>query len=751
MHHRIWRYIFRMKLNWKRTLAALLAPLMLSALIFGCAPKPSGNVGGSDVLGSESAKGRYMESPLLLDLPEGVTRLAVIGMGAVEGGVELFSVPHSGEGITEPVYYRHTLKSDGTQSCREEPWLAEYMKHGGNQMSVQRGADGALYGVWGDYDEAGNMLAHILVSRDDGKTATELMGDGIKSLKMITDFAAMQDGRLVIADWDANGLCVLDAEGNRIQELETSRLQSSIAIYGNKIATIAPEGKAVRIYDLSDGSHVDWAYEIGKRSTHLTFAQDGALYLADATGIHRHALDGTLWEGIVDGSSASMGISNNYLTSLAVAGGERDELYVSIYKMDGASELFRYAFDPEAARTADIELNVFSLYDNEIVRNAIVAFSRVRSDVKVNYTATMKMKGGGTEQDYIKALNTELLAGNGPDVILLDGLPADSYVEKGVLQDLSAIVDGAEPMLENVRKAYEKDGKLYSVPLALGVPLVLARSGGYATLDELAGSADSLSKKAFTPSALGKLILTYYGEELYSAGDEAAARAFLEKVKRIAEAAGVTANSLEELSIGWGLPGTQMMELIGEDSFTPQLATYRNESDAMIFNVHAVGDMNFAFGAGAAEQLGGELSGIGDKFIAEGLLGINKAGKHPEETAQFVQMLLSAGVQGTSAYQHGFPVNAAALDAMMAFENDNVSMALNFDNERKDFFSAEWPSEAIREKLKTIIRGLKTPLRSDSALEELLLSELVACIEGGETPESAAPKVFSKLSAYRSE
>jgi hypothetical protein len=36
------------------------------------------------------------------------------------------------------------------------------------------------------------------------------------------------------------------------------------------------------------------------------------------------------------------------------------------------------------------------------------------------------------KEDYIRTLNTELLAGNGPDILVLNELPADSFVEKGV-------------------------------------------------------------------------------------------------------------------------------------------------------------------------------------------------------------------------------------------------------------------------------------------------------------------------------
>ena len=57
---------------------------------------------------------------------------------------------------------------------------------------------------------------------------------------------------------------------------------------------------------------------------------------------------------------------------------------------------------------------------------------------------------GMTEADAIRTLNTEILAGNGPDLICLDGFNLESYLEKGVLADVSHILDQADPLLRNI-------------------------------------------------------------------------------------------------------------------------------------------------------------------------------------------------------------------------------------------------------------------------------------------------------------
>ncbi len=750
----------------KRVLAALLAALILFIFV-GCSPRTQEQAGantpgvavspgffispGLDVIEPGAAKGRYMENPFELDLPPGVNELNVIGISAIDSAVEIFSVNLDSLKTENHVYYRHTLAADGTQTFREEPWLNEHMKPG-SQMLVVRGGDGALYATYEEYDEEYKMYAHIIVSRDDGATGKKLTGGGIEPLEMIMELAVLADGRIAAKAWSQSALTILDAEGNRLAELETGWVigtDCGVTASGDLLAALAPDGKGVRVYDMQANTHEDWPFGFGEAGASLAFSPDGALYLADATGIYRHAQGGTLWECVVDGSTATIGLPDHSASHMAVLGGGRDAVYLRVGSADGGM-LFRYAFDPGASQSIDEQINIFSLYESEAVQRAVVAFNRLRSDVKVNYTVAMEMNGGGTEADYIKSLNTELLAGTGPDIILLDGLPMDSYIEKGVLADLTAIVNGADPILPSVRAAYDMGGKLYGVPLAMNVPLTLSRSGSYATLDSLEASAALLSKTTFTPKTLSSLLLSFYGEEFYGVPDEAAAVELLAQAKRIAEAIGVNADSPEQQMNSLGMSQNGAIEdLSDERSDSSQIRVYiKGESDAILGKTLNMRD--FMMLAGAMEQFGGELSSLNGKMEPLGIVGLNSASAHTDTAAQFIQTLLSEHVQDGGATQSNFPVNAAALDNLLASEVNNIGVSFYFSDDGP-MFQAGWPSAAVREKLGTIIKSLNAPLKSDATLDAMIEPELIALFEGAETPESAAAKLFSKLSAYRSE
>lgn len=112
----------------------------------------------------------------------------------------------------------------------------------------------------------------------------------------------------------------------------------------------------------------------------------------------------------------------------------------------------------------------------------------------------MTEENGMTLEDALSVLNTDILAGKGPDVLILDGMPADSYIEKGVLADISDVVGEAsqkDGIFGNIIESSKKDGKVYAMPARILLPVVLGdektRSAG-GSLPALADRVKTLSK-----------------------------------------------------------------------------------------------------------------------------------------------------------------------------------------------------------------------------------------------------------------
>ena len=73
-------------------------------------------------------------------------------------------------------------------------------------------------------------------------------------------------------------------------------------------------------------------------------------------------------------------------------------------------------------------------------------FQKKYPDVYVNIETGMSGDDSVTDTDALKVLNTEIMAGTGPDVLLLDGISEDTYIEKGMLEDLSGVLKDTDIM-----------------------------------------------------------------------------------------------------------------------------------------------------------------------------------------------------------------------------------------------------------------------------------------------------------------
>ncbi len=728
-----------------RKLVSLLLLLAFAVSLCACGKTDSETASPAE----KSGLGRYMESKVVLPLPDGASEQQFIGMYKADDAMVYFTTYGEGdETYWKSTYYRHTVKGESV-TTEEVEWLNDACPEGGNQIMLTH-SGGALYLSFGDYDENGKSQNHIFISRDDGKTVVELSGNGISSLSMITSLAAFDDGSIAVQDIDGAAL-LLDSEGNISKEIGKTAYNGGLAATARKLAYLDASGKSVRVYDLDTGDAVQWPIEIPEDSmTQMAFSSDGTLYLGCPVGLFSHAPDGTLWEKFVDGDSSNLGLPGYYLSSLALYDGEHAAVYVSDYM----ANIYSYTYDAQAYQTANVELNVFSLEENRMIRQAVVTFNRSRSDVKVNYTVASSLAGGGTAQDYIKTLNTELIAGTGPDVIILDGLPVDSYIEKGALADISAVVGSAEKMLPNVQKAYQTDGKMYAVPLGVELPLVMTKGEGAAfnSIGSLADAAEAangrlLSSDGYSFETLPIMLLANYGDELY-AGD---AEAFLTSSERISNAIGSSDKLGEELQELFGMSEAETRDFIMKDAFYPQLRDYvLGNVDAAVFSINSLASVNCMAAAEAVEQYGGSLRGINSGFIPVGLVGINSASAQAQTAQEFVKTLLSYEVENVDIMSSdSFPVNLEALNALFSKENSNFSSGMRIDDEHE--LQGQWPSAAMRQSIRALIDNASKAVTAKPELDKMLLVELTNYLSGANTLEQALSKISSVLSTYLSE
>lgn len=158
---------------------------------------------------------------------------------------------------------------------------------------------------------------------------------------------------------------------------------------------------------------------------------DGNLYLLSEKGVRRAVPGGTLAETVMEGSMYTFGSPLAAVRGFTALPGNTFALAV---QTEEGGRVLHYVFDETVSAVPDKEVRVYALNDSPTVRAAITNFQQENPDVRVNFE--VGTSGGASAEDALRTLNTELVAGKGPDVLILDGMPLQSFIDKGVLAEL---------------------------------------------------------------------------------------------------------------------------------------------------------------------------------------------------------------------------------------------------------------------------------------------------------------------------
>ena len=168
---------------------------------------------------------------------------------------------------------------------------------------------------------------------------------------------------------------------------------------------------------------------------------------------------------LVDGSISSFG--NTSMDLMALFETENDNFLAVINDWSSNTSstcIVNYNYDAKIPTVPDNQIVVYSLIENDGIRQSISSYLKNHQDTYIKYEVGLTWDNGIIEADALKTLNTEIMSGKGPDIILLDGLSADSYIKDGLLEDISDVIKEYtknDQLLSNIVEAYTVDGKIY--------------------------------------------------------------------------------------------------------------------------------------------------------------------------------------------------------------------------------------------------------------------------------------------------
>lgn len=525
--------------------------------------------------------------------------------------------------------------------------------------------------------------------------------------------------------------------------------------------------------DFVAGSYGDRYYNgFDYGSMVLLPGEEQTLYVIGNQGIHRHVVGGNLMEQIVDGK-LSMLSNPSYTISDAMCL-EGDVFLV----MFSNGRLIRYTYDPDVPAVPEKELTVYSLREDEDLRQAVSLYQSKHPDTYVSYEVGMEEGGSVTREDAVKKLNTEIMAGNGPDLLVLDDLPFQSYVSKGLLLDLTdylAQYSAQEPLFDNVIDALKVDGKAYVVPATFGVPRLAGKGSDVAGMTDLSGIAagveamrnahpgDDIIGICDAETVLKRFAMTSAPLWISENGtlNRESIGAFLEQGKRIYDAQmdGIRAEIIQGYAERDNTAYSRNMPV--DWSLANDIFKYISGSQYLI---NGWIDTAYSYMEGASIEktagyedsrmvpMQGECSNL---FLPKTLLGINASSTQTEDAREFLGFFLSAEVQRN---YYGLPLNQNAYDIQFTPDENYLGedrafgyLSLVNDEGLVIDFVMYWPVEEQIAAFKEELRSVNTAYFSDSVLEGAVFTSGVRYVRGEVSLEETLNEIEKQVAIYMAE
>lgn len=813
----------------RRFLAVCLSLVFMVSLLGGCGRSAqetdkngvraddSGNMAGED--GGQqagfskdgTAMGRYLEESL--ELKEGLSgyrnqifkladgRLMITDlekqMLVSEDGGKTWTGEHS-----EPVeallaaeanICGYAVGGDGLMAVLYE----KYIKAPANSAEGESGEQGegdaeaaaaSVAFTGGDYEVGDRLEKGILIIKPDG---TQVEADlSVMEEEGGAEHVWVSDSGRIFATTDGDTLYEIMPDGESKAFLTLEGAPQLMQFQGNILIADGYDYDTLVIYDMENGTYIedealeDFVQEYyqdksfnGGSWYDLYFfpGEEGVLYLAGKSGLYRHVIGGAVMEQVIDGSLSSLGSPGHRLLGMTVLEGNE---FVAVF---GDAKIVRYVYNPDVPAVPAERIKAYSLKESNALRQAIFQYQAADPSVYVEYEIGMEDGSSVTRDDALKKLNTQIMAGEGPDLIILDDMPIDSYIEKGLLRDLAPVVEGMDgdaALFSNIVDAFRKDGGLFCLPVGICLPVIAGKAADIDKMTDLSGIADGIEKirqenpgedilRTCSEKGIMKKF-TFVCAPAWQAQDGTVRRdalaEFFEQTKRIygAQMDGLAREKIREY----------------EKRQEENLMYYGEMEEDGKYFAHGVNELNYMWGStklmlgsvdytyayaeltsvlrtpGYEEDIFRPMYGqCTDVFTAETLVGISAASQNAERAEELFKILM--GPEGLC--DNGLPINRVALEDSL-FPEDYVSeddaysgLAMSDEEGHVLSFTVYWYGEEHAGLLRDWISAAKIPYVRDSVLEEAVYKAGVAYMRGETDLEEAVSDVEESMAIYLAE
>lgn len=741
----------------RKAAAWLLILAAVTVMAAGCGPKPGGaEAGGADAPtadnggagdNSDVPRGRYVEQELAFPFDPSTEMMEAM-MLSPEG--DLLVLTYNQE-MENRIY-----RMEDTGEWNMDEALTASIPEGSMLLKMNGTKDAAYYYLTqGEERYIGKMAWDSQKMERLADPAFEK--DGIYN---ISDFLAADSGAVLFSLMDGKTVVWKPEDGVSLQLYQKNRnstLNTSSTLVGDTYITAGDLGFLA--YDMETGKELETIpYQTGDSDAEgsLAAGEGDDIYLCNAAGIHHMALGGTMWETIVDGSLNSLSLPGIRISKMCV--GKNNDFFVW-YEKDENPVLAHYVYDPDTISVPTSTLTVYGLDLSEkyLIRQGAIRFQMENPDIRVEVIDGRKQMEGMMDADIIRSLNEELLTGAGADVLVLDGLPGKSYIEKGILEDMSELLapfTESGEIYRNLTGHFRRsDGSVYEVPVRVLFPVVYGEAGATASLSSLQAyleyqespGAGSISGKTVYENILRRLAFLYDQELWDDDGKlkEEELTDLLEAAMRTGEHSGARVLYPEDEDNGAG----KRYNLVAENGFTTpdHLGIMAGDNQASLELPREMAEMSLSFAV--MREKGYPLQSVNHTFYPEERVAINRNSRQKETAERFVTFLLSEQIQGEDV-EDGFPVTRAGVER---WKQRQIVMSYGTGNWDGLMIYGDYPTESERKLLLDMIPDLDNPVVPDPTVLSIMAKESEGYFSGTQDLPAAVKAIISKVTLYRAE
>lgn len=601
-----------------------------------------------------------------------------------------------------------------------------------------------------------NSCVVLVMNYETGKTMLNIIqNESVKNVELdnanYSDLFINNNEIFLFSVGEKSALNRYDLEGNLLKSYNIGI--GNYIVKDNEIIVLDIKETSLTIYDLETGdiksnvSKPDLDY-----SDILSVDDKGNIYICGKNGIEKFLRDSGSFDKIIDGNSTYLGMPTSFVNDVTAI--NENEYYSLFYDSSSGDKIIKYTYDENANENFKAELNVYMLQDNPFIKQAIFNYKKDNPDININIQFGYDEHNGITKEDAIKNLNTEILSGKSADIIILDGLNVDNYIEKGVLLDISDVimplVDSNE-ILENIVNPFIKDGKIYTIPTRFAPSTIWGNSeiiNNYTGLDSLAKwQQENPDKMMFYPMKPEKLIEKTFktNTQILNEDDtinEDELKKYLENIKILSSDKDTGAKMETELEENIG--ALEYLAYKDIQVHIQEMMTAETEFNHSYASMKMNGNATYKVNDGYFKPLN--------------MIGINSKSKNIDIAKDIIKTALSQETQKINIISDGgITVNKKVFDSFKVIEDnkdENISavfMMIGVHPDKNIDIGGNLPSDEDKVKFYETIEKVSKPTKEDTILMNFIIEESKGYFKGEMDIEKTTKAILQKANTYLSE